>query len=243
MTPPADICALNNPTSAAPLNRTGPSFTRNLEPDERLRLYRERWYTTLWRLFTRIYLSRAMMSTLFTREFFTFVDGTLSFGKHFADLAKRALTRTPPRESYFVSYLLLGRYFDEDRLPPYMMRDNFPVIRSRLARVHMVTGKCGEFLTGRADSSIQKFNFTSIFEWMSEETFEGILREVWRVASHGAVITYRNLLVFRERPPSMQTMIQPDRALAESLHARDRSFVYRNYVVERINRREVVRFD
>jgi hypothetical protein len=65
---------------------------------------------------------------------------------------------------------------------------------------------------------------------MPEDAFEGILREVWRVASPGAVMTYRNLLVFRERPLALQSMIRPDRLLAESLHASDRSFIYRNYI-------------
>jgi S-adenosylmethionine-diacylglycerol 3-amino-3-carboxypropyl transferase len=208
------------------------------DPDERLRLYRQRWDTPSWRLFTRVFLSRAVMSSLFTSEFFTYVEGSFSFGKHFAQLVERALTRMPLRENYFASYILLGRYFDEDHLPPYLMQENFTLIRSRLARVHVMTGTCDEFFTRMPDSSIQKFNFTNIFEWMPEEAFEGILREVWRVASPDAVMTYRNLLVFRERPAVLHTMIQPDRALAESLHARDRSFIYRNYVVERINKRK-----
>jgi S-adenosylmethionine-diacylglycerol 3-amino-3-carboxypropyl transferase len=207
------------------------------DPAARLRLYRQRWDTPSWRLFTRVFLSRTVMSFLFTGEFFQYVEGSFSFGKHFARLVERALTRMPLRENYFVSYILLGRYFDEDHLPPYLMRDHFDLIRSRLARVRLITGTCGDFFNSRPDSSIQKFNFTNIFEWMPEDAFEGILREVCRVASPGAVMTYRNLLVFRERPPALQRMIRPDRPLAESLHARDRSFIYRNYVVERITKR------
>jgi S-adenosylmethionine-diacylglycerol 3-amino-3-carboxypropyl transferase len=205
---------------------------------ERSRLYRERWDTRSWRLFTRVLLSRRMMSCLFTGDFFTYVEGDFSFGDHFARLVRHALTEMPLRENYFASYILLGRYLDEDHLPPYLMRDNFPVIASRLPRIHMVTGSCGDFFAGRADSSIQKFNFTNIFEWMSSRQFEETLREVWRVGSHGAVMTYRNLLVPRERPQTMENMIVPDRPLAQSLHARDRSFVYRNYVVERIYKPE-----
>ena len=208
------------------------------DPGDRLRLYRHRWDTPSWRLFTRVFLSRTVMSLLFTKEFFTYVEGSFSFGRHFARLVERALTTMPLRENYFVSYILLGRYFDENHLPPYLMRRHFELIRSRLSRVRMITGTCGDFFNTRPDSSIQKFNFTNIFEWMPEDAFEGILREVWRVASPGAVMTYRNLLVFRERPPALQSMIQPDRPLAESLHARDRSFIYRNYVVERINKRK-----
>ena len=209
------------------------------DPEDRLELYRTRWDTPSWRLFTRTFLSRTVMSALFTGKFFTYVDGSFSFGMHFARLVERALTRMPLRENYFASYILLGRYYDEDHLPPYLMREHFSLIRSRLARVQMITGTCEEFFAGMPASSIQKFNFTNIFEWMPEEAYEGILREVCRVGSPDAVMTYRNLLVFRERPAALEAMIQPDRALAVSLHARDRSFIYRNYVVERIRKGRV----
>ena len=205
---------------------------------ERMSLYRRRWDTPAWRIFTRMFLSRRMMSYLFTEDFFRYVEGTFSFGDHFARKVEHALTQMPLRDNYFASYILLGRYLDEDHLPPYLMRDNFPVIRSRLDRVQMITGTCGEFFAQREESSIQKFNFTNIFEWMSPREFEEIMRAVWCAGSHGAVMTYRNLLVRRERPRAFEGMLAPDRPLAEYLHARDRSFIYRAYVVERIIKRE-----
>ena len=205
-------------------------------PGERLRLYRQCWDTPSWRLFTRVFLSRRMMSTLFTGDFFTFVDGAFSFGEHFAALVERALTDPDRTGNYFAAYILLGRYFDEDHLPPYLMREHYDAIRSRLTRVRIVTGDCVEFFRGMPDSSIQLFNFTNIFEWMSPEACEEILREASRAACHGAVMTYRNLLVFRERPGVLAGRIRPDYALARLLHAHDRSFIYRNYVVERVNK-------
>jgi len=205
---------------------------------ERLRIYRERWDTPGWRLFTRIFLSRAFMSLLFTREFFRFVDGTFSFGDHFAALIERALTAENLKGNYFASYILLGRYFDEDHLPPYLMRKNFRKIQARLGRIRIVTGDCGKLFRSLPDGSIGKFNFTNIFEWMSPAAFETLLRETSRVATEGAIITYRNLLVMRERPRALASLLVPQRGLARRLHAKDRSFIYRNYVVERVNKSE-----
>ncbi|MEW6512014.1 MAG: DUF3419 family protein [Bacteroidota bacterium] len=200
--------------------------------EERAELYAARWDTPLWRLFTRVFLSRATMSFLFTKDFFQYVDGTFSFGRHFADRVRTMLTAEHLQDNYFASYILLGRYFDETRLPLYLQRDHFGTIRSRLDRVWMVNDSCDNFLSRCADSSIQKFNFTNIFEWMSPEAYERLLRRAWRVGSDGAVLTYRNLLVFRERPASLKDLIRPNRELARTLHASDRSFIYRNYVVE-----------
>ena len=96
----------------------------------------------------------------------------------------------------------------------------------------MVTGSCEDFFGGREDSTIQKFNFSNIFEWMSPEAYASLLREAYRVGAPGAVLTYRNLLVFRERPPSLAALFDSQTEMARALHARDRSFIYRNYVVE-----------
>jgi len=46
------------------------------------------------------------------------------------------------------------------------------------------------------------------------------------------VLTYRNLLVLRERPECLGRMFRREKELASALHRRDRSFIYRNYVVE-----------
>ncbi len=70
-------------------------------------------------------------------------------------------------------------------------------------RVEIVTDSCEHYFAKLEDSSISKFNFSNIFEWMSPAAFENLLRETVRVARDRAVLTYRNLLVFRERPPSL----------------------------------------
>ncbi len=209
------------------------------DPCERARLYRTAWDTPLWRLFTRMFLSRAMMSFLFTDDFFRYVEGSFSFGRHFSAMVGRALTAPSLQDNYFASYILLGRYFDEEHLPPYLQRGNYSVIRARCGRVRLITGSCEQFFERCPASSVQKFNFTNIFEWMSPEAFASLLRQTWRVGSDGAVLTYRNLLVFRERPAALEAMITQDRDAARLLLARDRSFVYRNYVVETIRKESI----
>lgn len=97
-------------------------------------------------------------------------------------------------------------------------------------------GSCEEFFPKLADDTVAKFNFTNIFEWMTPESVERLLRETVRVAKDGAVLTYRNLLVPRSRPETLARWLVPDTALAERLHEQDRSFIYRAYVVERVRK-------
>jgi S-adenosylmethionine-diacylglycerol 3-amino-3-carboxypropyl transferase len=201
---------------------------------DRVVLYRREWDTLGWRLMTRLLLSRATMTLLFDKAFFAQLDESFSFGEHFRGLVKRALTELSPRDNPYLSYILLGRYCGPQALPLYLQSQNFDLIRTRLDHVRIVLGKCEEYLASCPSRAISKFNFTNIFEWMGTEAFEQVLRETVRVAREGAVITYRNLLVPRSRPESMAPWIQPDRGLAAELHAIDKSFIYKAYVVERI---------
>jgi S-adenosylmethionine-diacylglycerol 3-amino-3-carboxypropyl transferase len=201
---------------------------------ERALLYRRDWDTPAWRLMTRLLLSRAAMTLLFDKAFFAQLGDSFSFGEHFRGLVERALIEFSPRDNPYLSYILLGRFCRPRALPLYLQPQNFDLVRARLDRVRIITGRCEEYLASRPSSTISKFNFTNIFEWMAADAFENVLRETVRVARDGAVITYRNLLVPRSRPERLGAWIRPDRTLAEALHTMDRSFIYKTYVVERI---------
>ena len=100
----------------------------------------------------------------------------------------------------------------------------------------MVTGNCEDYFRGIPADSISKFNYSNIFEWMDPASFENLLKETIRVAKDGSILTYRNLLVKRSRPESLATWIKPQKELSEELHASDRSFIYRAYVVEQVTK-------
>jgi len=205
-------------------------------PAERERLYDEKWRGLGWTLLTKVMLSRRLNALLFDKAFFAYLDRDFSFGRHFAGKAERALVRLPIKENYFLAYILLGRFYGERFLPPYLRRENFAAIRDRLDRIEIVTAPCDEYFAGLADSSISKFNFSNIFEWMAPAAFEALLRETVRVARDKAVLTYRNLLVFRERPASLAANLRSRRDQARALLATDLSFIYDNYVVEQVEK-------
>ena len=207
-------------------------------PEERRLLFDKKWNNLRWKIFTKVLLSRRTMSLLFDKAFFRYLEDDFSFGAHFAEKVRRALTVLPVRENYFLRYILFGNY-DESYLPPYLRRENFELIRDRLDRVKIVTDSCGNFFRTLPGNSISGFNFTNIFEWIPGTEFEELLNETARVAQDGAVITYRNLLVPREHPESLSDAIIPERESAHRLHEMDLSFIYDRYVVERISKREL----
>ncbi len=212
-------------------------FYQTDDPTCRAALYDSEWDNVWWKLFTHALLSRTTMSLLFDKAFFKYLDESFSFGRHFAERTRKALTTLPMKENYFLSYILLGNFYSEDSLPPYLRRGNFKTIRNNLHKIEVVNDSCEHFFSLLPESSISKFNFTNIFEWMSPENYEKLLRETYRVAKAGAVLTYRNLLVHRERPTSLAHYLESLKDQARALHERDLSFIYSNYVIERITKR------
>ncbi len=209
--------------------------------NERKIIYNNKWNNRRWKLFTRMLLSRQVMSSLFTDDFFKYLDREISFGKNFAEKVKKAVIELPLKENYFLTYILSGNY-NQEYLPAYLQRDNYERILSRLNRIEIITGSCEEYFKKLPASVISKFNFTNIFEWMSVREFENLLRETIRVAKNNSVITYRNLLVPREHPPALNNNIQSYTRMAEQLHEIDLSFIYDRYVIERINKKEKLCF-
>jgi S-adenosylmethionine-diacylglycerol 3-amino-3-carboxypropyl transferase len=202
---------------------------------ERIKLYDQKWKTLRWGIFTRIMLSRKTMSLLFDKAFFAYLEDSFSFGDHFARKTERAFKELPLKENYFLTYILFGNY-DTDALPAYLRRENFDTIRSRVSRIEIITGSCQDYFYSLSEDSISKFNYSNIFEWMSEREFELLLRETIRVAKDGAILTYRNLLVQRERPYLLNSSIRSLPKLARNLKSVDLSFIYNNYVIEKIKK-------
>lgn len=213
-------------------------FFETEDPLERAVLFHKKWENLRWWFLTRVMLSRRLNTLFFDKAFFAYLDEKFSFGKHFAEKAKRAITQLPVKENHFLSYILLGKFYDEDNLPQYMKRENYDVIHSRVDRIEIVTDSCENYFSSLPDSSISKFNFSNIFEWMSDDAYEDLLRETVRVAKDKAVLTYRNLLVFREHPSNLNSNIRSLKKMAKSLHEKDLSFIYNNYVVEEIHKRD-----
>jgi S-adenosylmethionine-diacylglycerol 3-amino-3-carboxypropyl transferase len=199
-------------------------------------LYKNKWNNIRWKILTRIILSRTVMSLFFDKAFFAQLKDNFSFGKHFAHKGMHALTELPMKDSYFLSYILLGKYFDEDHLPPYLRRNNCEIIRKRLNRIKIITDSCENYFSHLSDGYISKFNFTNIFEWMPKEIAEALMKETYRVAKNGAIMTFRNLLVPRGCPGSLSEAILLNELLATQLHNHDLSFIYNKYIIAKIQK-------
>ena len=76
------------------------------------------------------------------------------------------------------------------------------------------------------------FNLSDIFEYMSEQNTESLLRNIHRHSNAGARLAYWNMLAPRSRPESSAAELMPLTELSESLFEQDKAFFYSALVVE-----------
>lgn len=203
--------------------------------EKQLQYYREKWDTKTWRFFFRTFFSRKFLGKKgLDPEFFKYVKGVDSFGEHWRLAAEHVLTELSVRENYFVAQYCYGKYLNRHSVPRYLDEKYFSRLKKYAGRVKIVTEEMEKYLLSLPAESVDKFSLSNIFEWIEEGTYQKMLGEFWRVGSHGAILCYRNLLVYRERPESLKHKLLSHHDKARKMLFYDRSFVYNNFVIEEV---------
>ena len=186
-----------------------------------------KWNTVRWRLLFKLLANKRVLAKRgLTADYFKFDDGSSSFPESFLRRARRAMCEIPVESNYFLAQYLLARYRSEEAVPAYLLRENLPVVRQRLDRIQLVTSPAQQWLGQQPDACIDCFSLSNICELMSPEETSRFFAEVARSARPGARICFRNLIVPRGVPESLQGEIELQEELSLDLIARDRSFVY-----------------
>lgn len=217
-----------------PLVHGRPRVARLMEarsPDARRAFYDEEWDTPRWRMMFRLFFSRPVLGRAGRDPaFFRYVQADVAGA--ILDRTRYALTVLNPADNPYVHWILTGRH--DTALPHALRRENFELIRDRLDRLEWHRLPLEGFLESCPDRSVNRFNLSDIFEYMSASEYERLLERLVRAGSRGGRLVYWNLLVERRRPASLEDRVRPLEELARELHARDKAFFYRGVVVEEI---------
>src|ERR1017187_8611717 len=189
--------------------------------------FARKWNTVRWRLLFKLLANKRMLAKRgLTADYFKFDDGSSSFSESFLRRARRAICEIPVESNYFLTQYLLAHYRSEKAVPAYLLQGNLPIVRQRLDRIEIVTSDAQSWLGRQPNSSIDAFSLSNICELMSPDETARLFAEVARSARPGARICFRNLIVPRGVPESLQREIELQEELSRDLIARDRSFVY-----------------
>jgi len=198
---------------------------------EREEFYETRWNTWRWKLLFRIFFSEAVMSRLGRDpQFFKYAEGP--FAESILRRTRHALTVLDPSQNPYVEWILMGRH---SRALPFALRpENFQPICDCLDRLEWSSQSLEEFLEAVPERSIDAFNLSDVFEYMSVEHSQETLERIARAGRKGARLAYWNMLAPRRRPESMASVLASLDQEAERLGREAKAFFYSAFVIEEV---------
>ena len=198
---------------------------------ERQTFYQRHWDTLRWRLLFRVFFSRFVMGRMGRDpSFFAYVEGSVS--TRIIGRAKHAVTELNPADNPYLHWIMTGRH--GAALPLALRPEHFDTIRANLDRLEWRCQSVEDFLASREPRSVDRFNLSDIFEYMSPENYHRLLEQIVAGARPGGRLAYWNMLVPRSRPAALAQRLQPLTELAARLHLQDKAFFYSRFVVEEV---------
>jgi S-adenosylmethionine:diacylglycerol 3-amino-3-carboxypropyl transferase len=190
------------------------------------------WSGPLWRALCALFFSRFVLDRSFDRAHFKYArEGAPS--QRFRASVEQFLREVPARDNFYLHYLFRGTYADGERCPAWLRRGAAEVLRPRLGRLRAVTGSIEDWIGAAPDASVDLFNLSNAFDWMSEARFEWFMGQAVRVARPGARLWWTTNIVNTRRVPGAEQFprVEVDAALASRLDARCRTPGYQGCTV------------
>jgi len=199
--------------------------------EERQAFYRQQWDTWRWRVMFRLFFSRTVLGRSGRDpRFFQYVEGSVA--ERLLERVRLGLTAVNPAENPYVQWILTGRH--TTALPYALRAEHFDAIRENLDKLEWHRASVEDFLAGTGSGVIDRFNLSDVFEYMSEESYVGVLEQLVHAGRPGGRLAYWNMLVPRSRPDVLASRLYPLTELAQQLHRRDKACFYSAFVVEEI---------
>lgn len=198
---------------------------------QRTAFYEQKWNSWLWRSLFRLFFSRQVMGRAGRDpSFFKYVEGNVA--DRILDRTRYALTHLNPADNPYLHWILTGHH--PTALPYALRPENFDKIRANLDRLTWHCISLEDYLNHIGENTIDCYNLSDIFEYLSPENYQYLLRRLVRSGRLGGRLAYWNMLTPRSRPATMAKQLKPLTDLARSLHAQDNAFFYSAFIVEEI---------
>lgn len=202
--------------------------------DEQRIFYYTKWSNRRWRWFFHIFFGRFLLGHLGRDPAFFQHVKLENVAAELVSRTERGLTNLPLYDNFFVEYILTGQYTNLETVHPYLRESNFYLLRDHVSRVNLVVADLQDYLHTLQPRSVSKFNLSDIFEYMSEDSFQGTLKNILSVCRPGAMLVYWSLFVPRSVPATLRRRIDPCSLESEQLFAIDRTFFYGNFHLWRL---------
>lgn len=197
---------------------------------EQRAVFRRRIDGRRWRLLFSTFFHKQVITRAKDPAHFRFVDFD-GFGDRFRERADRLFTELKLSDNYFLAPIMLGRYWDERAVPPYLLAEHFETVRDRLDRLKVHHGTLEDLINEPIEGRFNKFNLSNLFDWVDDEHLASALRKISRLSSPGGRMCYWNTLLPRPLPEVPGLIRLKDEA--DALARQDR-FIYAHFEVGKL---------
>jgi S-adenosylmethionine-diacylglycerol 3-amino-3-carboxypropyl transferase len=202
---------------------------RDKSKKQRIAFYEKEWNNWRWQALFHIFFSRRLMGALGrSPAFFQYVQGNVA--TRILDRTRFALTELGPADNPYMQWILSGTH--NCVLPFALREENFEPIRRNLDKLEWQCSSVEDALS--QNGSFDCFNLSDIFEYMSPESYEQLLRCIVARSNRRARLAYWNMLAPRSRPETMAAVLEPLDKVSHALFVQDKAFFYSAFIVERV---------
>lgn len=135
-------------------------------------------------------------------------------------------------QNYF-AWQAFGRSYAADAsgpLPPYLRREHFDAVRTRVDRVEVLNRSVTEYLAGRPDACVDRYVLLDAQDWMTDAQLNALWAEITRTAARAARVIFRTAaepsLLPRRLDAALLGRWRYEAEMSRALTARDRSAIY-----------------
>jgi S-adenosylmethionine-diacylglycerol 3-amino-3-carboxypropyl transferase len=192
-------------------------------PAARETFFREVWANHRWRWLLRLFFSRQVMGRLGRDpEFFRYAEGSMAEAA--LDRIRHAMIALDPVHNPYLQWIAFGRF--TSALPHALRSENFDLIRSHLDRLEWRLASLESAISDAGDASIDRFNLSDIFEYLSESATESTFAQIARAGRSGGRIAYWNMMAPRTCPERLRDKLRPLDELATTLFPQNKAAFY-----------------
>lgn len=186
--------------------------------------YKGCWDTWRWRFIFKIYFSKFMLSrnkigSRVPKKAYPNVSQTL------LDKAQKYFSAASAGNNWMLHYSLYGEF--GTNLPYYVQMPNYYMIKDRIDNLVIEKGQIKEIATkyGKFD----RFNLSSIFEYMDDKTLQDTTGDLALMANPGSKFAYWNLFAPRYMHKSNNHFIRLNK---KEKRQNDKGFFYNDFIID-----------
>ena len=200
-------------------------------PSDRLGFYTSQWNNWRWRVLCNLFTSRFVLGRLGRDpRFFDYVEGDVA--KPIFKRTERAFTELDPSRNPYLQWIAWGEY--RNVLPHVWRAENFDAIHTHIDRLEIELASVESRLSRAPDASIDRFNLSDIFEYISPAGSENLFRDIVRCGRRGGRLAYWNMQAFRRCPADLAERVHTLDDISRSLYRETATFFYSAFYVDEL---------